>query len=143
MTTQLQAQWIVGFVDGEGCFHISITKNNTMTLKKQVIPEFVVVQHKRDVQLLHALKEYFGCGVVRDNRENGGNRKCYRVRGHKHLKEIIIPFFEKHKLRTKKRIDFEKFRDVILLMAKGKHLSQEGLDEIYSIKRELVKIKEN
>ena len=28
----ITAQWIVGFTDGEGCFYIGITKNNSMKL---------------------------------------------------------------------------------------------------------------
>ncbi len=38
---RLEAQWIVGFVDGEGCFHISINKNDTMTAGFQVLPELL------------------------------------------------------------------------------------------------------
>ena len=36
---KLTDQWILGFVDGEGCFHIGITVNKTMKLGYQVIPE--------------------------------------------------------------------------------------------------------
>ena len=86
----LDAQWIVGFVDGEGCFHIGINKNSEMTIGYQVLPEFTVVQHQRDVQVLHALKSYFGCGVVRSNH---GDRMAYRVRSIEHLLNKIIPFF--------------------------------------------------
>ena len=64
---ELNAQWIVGFVDGEGCFHVGINQNQTMTLGVQVLPELTVVQHQVDVQVLHAFKDYFGCGVVRKN----------------------------------------------------------------------------
>ena len=120
----LEPQWIVGFVDGEGCFFVGINNNIEMKTGKQVLPEFTVVQHKRDIQILYALKEHFGCGVVRTNH---GDRYGYRVRGHKNLSEKIIPFFEKHKLKTKKRIDFEKFRDVVRLMDKRAHLSLEGI----------------
>jgi hypothetical protein len=63
----LNAQWIVGFVDGEGCFHIGINQNQEMKLGVQVLPEFTVVQHQVDEQVLYALKAYFGCGVVRKN----------------------------------------------------------------------------
>ena len=52
----LHPQWIVGFTDGEGCFSVSINKNITMKLKYQVLAEFVVVQHKNDIQILHSLK---------------------------------------------------------------------------------------
>ena len=54
---------------------------------------------------------------------------AYRVRGKKDLLERIIPFFEKHPLKTKKRIDFEKFRRVLLIMQAGDHLTKEGVTE--------------
>lgn len=127
---QLSAQWIAGFVDGEGCFHISINPHPEMKAKYQVLPEFTVVQHKRDVQILFALKNYFQCGVVRVNH---GDRMAFRVRSLKHLSSIIIPFFMKHPLKTKKRIDFEKFRDVVLMMERQEHLTPEGIAKIRAI----------
>lgn len=127
---KLEAQWIVGFVDGEGCFHVGINPHKEMTTGYQVLPEFTVVQHKRDVKVLHALKSYFGCGVVRTNH---GDRMAYRVRGIKHLIEIIIPFFMNHSLKTEKNIDFKKFRHVLLEMEKGNHLTSEGVEEIRRI----------
>ena len=127
----LNAQWIVGFVDGEGCFHVGISKNQKMTLGVQVLPEFTVVQHQVDEQVLYALKAYFGCGVVR---KNHATRLCYRVRGHDNLLHKILPFFEKHQLKTRKRVDFLKFRKVVLLMEKGEHLNPDGLEKIRQIK---------
>ena len=127
----LEAQWVVGFVDGEGCFFIGINPNQTLLMKAQVLPEFIVVQHKRDIAVLYALKAFFKCGVVRVNH---GDRMCLRVRGHENFMRFIIPFFEKHKLKTKKRLDFEKFRDVVLLMEKKSHLTLEGFTKIQQIK---------
>ena len=126
----LEAEWITGFVDGEGCFHVGINSNKEMTAGFQVLPEFTVVQHKRDVQVLHALKAYFGCGVVRVNH---GDRMAYRVRSIKHLLENIVPFFQKHSLKTQKNIDFKKFRRILLIMEAGDHLKPEGVEEIRRI----------
>lgn len=130
----LEAQWIVGFVDGEGCFHVSINKHHEMSQGVQILPEFTVVQHKRDVQILHAMKAYFGCGVVRNNH---GDRMAYRVRGVEHLMERIVPFFENHSLKTKKQIDFLKFRRVLIMMRRGDHLTPEGIEEIRNIKDQM------
>lgn len=127
---KIDAQWIVGFVDGEGCFYVGINPHSEMTAGYQVLPEFTVVQHERDVQVLQALKSHFGCGVVR---RNHGDRMAYRVRGQRHLLERIIPFFEKHELKTRKRVEFEKFRRVLLEMDKGAHLTPEGVEEIRRI----------
>ena len=127
---KLEAQWIVGFVDGEGCFHLGINSHPDMTAGFQVLPEFTVVQHERDVKVLYALKTHFGCGVVR---RNHGDRMAYRVRAKEHLLSRIIPFFEKHPLKTRKRQDFAKFRQVLLLMERGDHLTKGGVEEIRRI----------
>jgi hypothetical protein len=126
----LDAQWITGFVDGEGCFHVGINANAEMTAGFQVLPEFTVVQHKRDVQVLHALKAYFGCGVVRVNH---GDRMAFRVRSKEHLLKNIVPFFIEHPLKTKKNVDFQKFRQVLLMMDADRHLTSDGVEEIRSI----------
>jgi LAGLIDADG endonuclease len=130
LVMKLDPGWVTGFVDGEGCFHVGINAHAEMSAGYQVLPEFTVVQHARDAQLLHALKAFFGCGVVRTNH---GDRLAYRVRSQEHLLERILPFFEKHPLRSKKHVDFLKFRDVLLMMQKGEHLKSGGLERIRDI----------
>ena len=126
----LDPQWIVGFVDGQGFFHVAINKNKEAGLGFQVQPEFTVVQHARDIQVLQALKDEFQCGVVRVNH---GDRFAFRVRGHVNLRDRVLPFFEKHHLKTRKRQEFLKFRDVILLMEQKQHNTPEGLEKIRQI----------
>ncbi len=133
-SSRLEAQWVVGFVDGEGCFYVGINSHPEMKAGFQVLPEFTVVQHKQDVQLLYALKRFFGCGVVRQNHDD---RMAYRVRGVEHLWERIIPFFEKHPLKTKKRLDFLKFRKTLMMMQKGEHLTPAGIEKIRQIASEM------
>ena len=127
---RLEAQWVVGFVDGEGCFFVGINPHPEMTCRFQVLPEFTVVQHQRDIQLLYALKAFFGCGVVRRNRED---RMAYRVRSVDHLSQRVVPFFDEHPLKSKKRIDFFKFRRILQLMMQGEHLKAEGIERIREI----------
>ena len=113
------------------CSHrVGINRHPEMTSGFQVLPEFTVVQHQRDIQLLHALKKFFGCGVVRTNH---AERMAYRVRSLDHLNQRIIPFFEEHPLKSKKRVDFVKFRKVLQLMTKGEHLAIEGIEKIRAI----------
>ena len=131
---KLHAEWITGFVDGEGCFQVGISAHKGMSVGYQVLPEFTVVQHERDVQVLYALKDYFGCGVVRTNH---ADRMVYRVRKAKDLNESIVPFFMKHPLKTKKNVDFRKFRTVLLMMEKGVHLTSEGVEEIRQIAEQM------
>jgi hypothetical protein len=130
---ELDAQWVVGFVDGEGCFHVSLNRHPEMTAGYQVLPEFVIVQHERDIQILHSLKRFFGGGVVRPNH---GDRYCLRVRKLSLLDEVC-EFFLAHPLKTKKNTDFRKFRRIIQLMIAQQHLTREGLLEITSIALEM------
>lgn len=130
MTTKLHTQWIVGFVDGEGCFRASIIKNATMQMGYQIQMEFIVTQHKRDVQVLYALKKFFQCGQV-SVLKNKEATNCYRFRVRKfdHLLEIIIPFFEQHHLKTKKTIEFKRFRKLCLLLKEKTHLTPKGFEK--------------
>lgn len=126
---ELTPDWIVGFTDGEGCFYVGINKSKDMSLGYQVLPEFTIVQHHRDIQVLYALKKFFSTGVVR---QNHGDRYCYRVRKLSGLQNIVA-FFEKHSLKTKKSVDFKKFRKIILCMERGDHLTKDGLLKIVSL----------
>ena len=126
----LDANWIVGFVDGEGCFHVGISENTQMKVGKQVLCEFVVTQHIRNLSVLYALKKSMqNIGVVRKNRKT----YQFRVRKLSELYEVVLPFFEKHNLKTDKNIDFLGFRDVVHLMFRGEHLTSEGFEKIKSI----------
>ena len=100
---KLEVGWVTGFVDGEGCFHVGVSKHADMTQGVQVLPEFTVVQHERDVELLQALRTFFGCGVVRSNH---GDRLAFRVRALEHLRERIVPFFLEHPLKSISSVRF-------------------------------------
>jgi hypothetical protein len=123
---RLDIAWIVGFVDGEGCFHVSINKIKKMKLGWQVLPEFRVVQHQRDIEILYKLKSFFGFGIVT---KNHGDRKEFRVRGIYNLNKIV-KFFQNNKLQTSKIKNFELFAKIICKINKKEHLSEQGLQEI-------------
>ncbi len=132
------ANWIVGFVDGEGCFSVSIFKNRTTKSGWQVLPEFVVTQGEKSISVLEEIRNFFGCGKLFVNRRYDNHKEnLYRfcVRAIKDLREIIIPFFEENPLRTAKRKDFEKFKNAIQLMSKNAHLSKDGLEHLREIKK--------
>ena len=123
---RLDPNWIVGFVDGEGCFYVGINQHNR-TLKWQLLPEFRIVQHQRDEQILHRIKNYFGFGSVTVNH---GDRKEFRVRGLENLNRIV-DFFNKYKLQTQsKQKSFEIFSKIMEMVNNGEHLSESGKEKI-------------
>jgi len=114
---RLDPWWIVGFVDGEGCFCVSTFKNPTTKSGWQTLYEFVVTQGESSREAMEALKIYFGCGHVYINRRYDNHKENllrYCVRRQDDLKEKIIPFFRKYPLQSAKRKQFERFRSKLL-----------------------------
>ena len=135
---RLDAEWIVGFVDGEGCFHISINKIDKMSLGWQVLPEFRVVQNQFDENVLYKIQAYFGFGNVTLNRKDQhGIRKEFRVRGLENLNKLVL-FFQKYPLQTNtKKHSYKIFSKIIEMMNRKEHLTQEGLDKIAKMVSEM------
>ncbi len=120
------AAWISGFVDGEGCFSVSIFRNKTMKSGWQVFPEFVVTQGSKSRAALEELQKYFECGKIYPNYRHDNHKEPllrYCVRSMRDLEERIIPFFQRFRLRTAKQHDFEKFISILTLMNQEKPLS--------------------
>lgn len=55
------AEYISGYVDGEGCFAVSFSKRAKMTVGWEVKPSFAVGQNHDRAEVLHIMQEYFGC----------------------------------------------------------------------------------
>jgi len=128
--------WIVGFVDGEGCFSCPIYRNPRTKLGWQVQPTFAVVQACSSRVVLEDLVHHFGCGKVYVNHRHDNHREdlCrYVVVRFADLRDVIIPFFKENPLRTSKRENFEKFAEIVDLMVMRRHLTVSGLIEIAEI----------
>jgi len=63
----LEPNWIVGFVDGEGCFSVSLHRSSMMYRHGgwQLQPAFHVYQHQDHRDVLEAMVPTFGCGRIR------------------------------------------------------------------------------
>ena len=127
--------WVIGFVDGEGCFCVSINRNKEAKIGWQVVPEFVVTQGKKSLPALKELEKFFSCGRIFVNKRYDNHKEHlyrYCVRSLKDLREEIIPFFEDNPLRTAKKEDFSKFSEVVKLMD-GRQLTRDGIEQIAKI----------
>ena len=133
---RLSIGWVVGFVDGEGCFSCPIYRCDVMTLGWQVRPEFAVVQGASSKDVLEDLQRFFGCGRVFRNRRHDNHREDlfrYCVQRYGDLRDVVVPFFQEYPLKTSKRYNFERFVQVVELMSLRRHLSVEGIIEIAEI----------
>ena len=130
--------WIIGFVDGEGCFTVSFFKHSKsrLRLKWQVFPEFVITQGMRSKSALKEVENFFKCGKIYLNKRYDNHHEHllkYVVRNREDLLNIIIPFFEKNCLRSAKKEDFSIFAKIVRMMDNGKHLEEKGLEKIQSM----------
>lgn len=123
--------WIVGFVDGEGCFHISFNKKSSMPCGIEVRPSFSVSQKSHSLQSLENIKDFFKCGSIRFDKKDGTYK--YEVRSISDLKNYILPFFSKYELLTKKNYDFETFKKICIMILEGQHLNILGLENILTL----------
>jgi hypothetical protein len=127
---ELDARWVCGFVDGEGCFSVSIHRNPHVrsTSGYQIHPVFQVYQHEVHRAVLEALIPFFGCGSVRSK----GRRSSvwtYAVDSLRKLESTIVPFFERQPLIVKAD-DFRRFADIVSGMRRKEHLTAEGFERI-------------
>ena len=129
-------EWAVGFVDGEGCFSISVVRNAACALGWQVQHEFAVVQAAPSKPALEVLIEAFGCGRIIEQHRTDDHRYPllrFSVKRRGELVDKVVPFFEERPLRTAKHADFVQFAAVLRLMQAGEHLNVDGLRAIASI----------
>jgi hypothetical protein len=63
----LTPDYVVGFVDGEGCFSVSIRPHPTVTYGSGCVigTAFAVSQHHDNLDVLIELNRYFGIGKIR------------------------------------------------------------------------------
>lgn len=135
MSSKLSPQYILGFVDGEGSFHVAIYKDSRMKSGIKFIPEFHVSQQSTSRSVLDGLKEYFDCGYVKANHaaNNRDNTYVYVVRDRDSLLKKIIPFFKKNPLKTKKNDDFHLFADIVNKMELGQHRNLSGAKKLLNL----------
>ncbi len=125
---KLSADYIVGFVDGEGSFHIAIYQDPRMKVGVKFIPEFHVSQRVTSRAVLDALVPSLGCGYVKANHAKNpwDTTYVYIVRDRDDLLKKVIPFFRNHLLQTEKAKDFSLFATIVQKMADGYHLDKIG-----------------
>lgn len=137
---QLDPQYIVGFVDGEGSFCVSISQHKTLRRRLEVRCEFEIELRADDKDILTRIQQSFGCGKIYDlhyPRYEWQPHVKYKVSNINDLANGIIPFFEKNPLRAKKKEVFKLFRKVVRMVQAKKHLTDPGFKEILQIREQM------
>jgi hypothetical protein len=120
--------YISGYVDGEGCFTVSISPRPTILVGWEVRPSLSVSQNSDRSEVLLLIQHYFGCGTIRTDRSDRTLK--WEVRSLPLLLARIIPHFDRYPLLSSKRGDFDLFAHICKRMASKEHLMRSGLQDI-------------
>ena len=132
----LNPNYIVGFVDGEGCFSVTFNKNGNRLPEVRLI--FEIELREDDEPILHEIKKVLDCGnIYRLQYERYAKWRPHvklKVSNFSDISTKVIPFFEKYPLQAKKRLQFQTFCSVAELMKQKVHLTPEGVSKIQALK---------
>jgi hypothetical protein len=120
-------EWLVGFTDGDGNFHIS----------RQVVNEttkwnlgFKIAQSKYNARVLNYIKGNLGVGSITED----GDKVQFFIRNRKTIETVIIPIFDKYSLLTTKHFDYLKLRKALFVLNNDELTKEEKDQELTKVK---------
>ncbi len=137
---KLPGEYVAGFVDGEGCFTIVISKHPTKKLGLDARLHFQIELRSDDLEILQQIQKTIDCGrIYHLNYERYGWHPHVELKVSS-IREIItklIPFFKKHPLRAKKRLSYQYFLQAVEIFERKQHLTLEGIERLRDIRRNM------
>ena len=135
----LDPNYVTGFVDGEGCFAITISRIRFKVAEVRL--KFEIELREDDELILKEIQKVLGCGSIYrleyERYKKWRPHVKYQVGSLRDIKEKVIPFFKKYPPQAKKKKQFELFCIVAEMMDQKKHLTKEGIEEIFSLREAL------
>lgn len=120
-------QWLVGFTDGDGNFHIA----------KQKIGEnikwnlgFKLTQSAYNARVLNYIKKELGYGSITKD----GKKLQLFIRDREILDSVIIPIFDKNPLLTTKYFDYIKLKKALAILNNNDLSKEDKNTQIQNIK---------
>lgn len=103
----LKYAYIVGLFEGDGYF--SIAKKG-----KYLTYELGIELSIRDVQLIYKIKSLLTVGLVSFRKRKELDMVSLRIRNKNHLKNFILPIFDKYPMLSNKQYDYLRFKDALI-----------------------------
>lgn len=112
--------WFSGFVDGEGCFLIAPLPSRRRKERIHYYPRFMLVLRSDDKEIISSVKNILRIGSICFFRKEEGKKNsnskpqvAYSIsdRGECYF---LVKFFEKYPLKTKKKNDFEIWKQLVI-----------------------------
>jgi|SRR3989344_425162 len=148
MDGQISKEWLVGFIEGEGNFHVALInlKKNRPNYHFDYYPvlQFRIFLREDDINVLEDIKTFLGFGSIYKKNMDSNRRRGFKARdqcayyvSHSKdlikLKEILLSC----KFFTKKAKDKDIFFKILDLKLNKKHLVPEGYAEIVALAKSM------
>jgi len=125
---RITPNWLLGFVEGEGSFHI---------LKKDFYPRFSIGQSTKDLALMEELKNYFNNLGKSLNLPSVGyavylsiskdiNMVSLAINQSDFIIKVLIPFFDNLTWHSKKELDYRDWKAILKIRNLGLHYTEKG-----------------
>jgi hypothetical protein len=131
----LTPEWMDGFVDRSASFFAHVEQKDGTRLGQRLRPEFRIVQPKSERALIVAIRSFFGCGNIRQNKSD---QYEYRVRELPDLK-IIIDFFLAKPLKSSKQREVIIMKHVLDVMLQKRQLSKSEFNALVLLAKPLMR----
>ena len=137
----LDSRQIAGFVVGEGCFYIEVSRDDSYNCGYQCRLGFEIEVRDDDEPILREIQHVLGCGnVYHLDYERYAKWKPhakYRVSNLKDIYDKVIPFFADDILFGRKKEVYDLFCRAAEIIKAGRHRTPGGVQELLDIKKEM------
>lgn len=141
----MNLDWLVGFIEGEGCFSTSIYKDKTGTSLSgiYICPSFQLAVNVKDKEVIKKIQKFLKQrdinSHVRLRQCNNSKQVCLDISSLKNC--IKFANLINNKLESNKRLDFDVWNEILITMRNKKHFSRKGIKHIWNLRSQIKKRK--
>lgn len=137
----LSLDYILGLWEGDGSIYIQLKPNHSHKTGKQVILNWDIHQHAIDLDLLHAIKLFLGCGKVEVGKKVGSpDNWIYRFRIFRQTEILnkLLPILKnKSMVLNKRNRDLNIFIKICEIVQDKYHTTENGLYDIIEMNKKI------
>ena len=138
----LSADYIVGLTDGEGsfCVYLQPPSKAHGSVHYRVQCRYYIKMREDELPLLEKVQKFFGCGKIyfqREYRKNQRDNYRFEISNYNLLKQVVVPFFKRHPLESKRVKDFDIFCQILDFALMQAHHTQDGFKKIVELKSKM------
>lgn len=138
---KLHPYQVGGFVVGEGCFYIDISRDSSYSCGYQSRLGFEIELREDDREILEEIQNQLSCGNIYrleyDRYKKWKPHVKYRVSNFREINEKVIPYFKEGLLFGKKHRQFDLFCEAAVIIEQGLHKVTAGVEKLRDIKRRM------